>query len=134
MKIVRDKNPALFFSKKEKQAIEAAVATAELKTSGEIRVHLQRRAREPFFEHAKEIFEKIGMTHTKERNGVLIFIGLASQRFAILGDDGINQQVPEGFWDGIVHAVLEIGEQLQTYFPHQRDDVNELPDAISCSY
>ena len=151
MKVIRDKNPALFFSKKEKQAIEAAIQTAELNTSGEIRVHLERKAREPFFEHAQEIFERIGMTNTKDRNGVLVFIGLASRRFAILGDDGIHQRVPEGFWDGIVsqmgvafkddrfadgiiQAVHRIGEQLQEFFPYQRDDVNELPDAISFSY
>jgi len=151
MKVVRDNNPALFFSKKETQAIVAAVEAAELKTSGEIRVHLERKAREPFVEHAQEIFEKIGMTTTKDRNGVLIFIGLASRRFVVLGDRGIHERVPEGFWDeivsrmgadfhddrfadGIVQAVHRIGEQLQALFPRQRDDVNELPNAISFSY
>jgi len=151
MKLVRDKNPSLFFSKKEKTAIIQAVQSAELKTSGEIRVHLERRAREPFFEHAREIFEKIGMTNTKDRNGVLIFMGLASRRFAILGDKGSHERVPEGFWDdialqmtqefekdlfadGIIKAIQLIGEKLQQYFPFERDDVNELPDEISFSY
>jgi uncharacterized membrane protein len=151
MKLVRDKNPILFFSKKEKTAIIQAIQSAELKTSGEIRVHLERHAREPFFEHAREIFQKLGMTKTKDRNGVLIFMGLASRRFAILGDKGIYERLPEGFWDdiadqmtqdfkkdlfadGIVKAILRVGEKLRQYFPYERDDMNELPDEISFSY
>ena len=122
----------------------------QLKTSGEIRIHLQRKVREDFMEHGKEIFEKIGMTQTEDRNGVMIFMGLASHRFAILGDRGINEKVPEHFWedviapmtthfkedrfaDGVVEAVIMIGEKLSAYFPYERDDVNELPDEISYS-
>jgi len=151
MNIQRSKNPALFFSKAEKQAIIQAIRAAEKKTSGEIRVHLERKARENFYEHGKEIFKKIGMTKTKERNGVLIFIGLASRRFAIFGDQGIHEKVPENFWEdiaaqmqsdfkedhfakGITRAITAAGEQLQTYFPYERDDINELSDDISFSY
>ena len=151
IKIQRSKNPALFFSKSEKERIVEAIRAAEKNTSGEIRVHLERKAREPFYHHAQEVFEKLGMTKTKERNGVLIFIGLASQRFAILGDQGIHEQVPENFWksiaidmqskfkedrfaDGIVEAILTAGQKLKAYFPYQRGDVDELPDAISYSF
>ena len=94
--------------------------------------------------------KKIGMTQTKDRNGVLIFMGIQSKRFAILGDRGIHEKVPREFWsgivegmqekfkqdffaEGIVEAVEVIGERLKAYFPHQRDDVNELPDEISYS-
>lgn len=150
MQVERSSNPALFFSKAEKLRIIQAVQEAETKTSGEIRVHLERKAREPFFERAKEVFERIGMTNTQERNGVLIFIGLASRRFAILGDRGIHEKAPEHFWDtlaglmqdafqedrfadGIVAAVTAAGEQLQQYFPYAPDDVNELSDEISFS-
>jgi uncharacterized membrane protein len=151
MIIKRSKNPALFFSKAEKQAIIQAIREAEKKTSGEIRVHLERKARDNFYEHAKEIFNKIGMTKTKERNGVLLFIGLASRRFAVLGDQGINEKVPEDFWKdiaaqmqsdfqedhfakGITRAITAAGEQLREYFPYERDDINELSDEISFSF
>lgn len=151
MKVERSKNPALFFSKAERERIVQAIREAEKKTSGEIRVHLERRAREPFDEHAREVFEKIGMTRTLERSGVLIFIGLASRRFALLGDRGIHEKVPEDFWkaivsameaefredrfaDGIVRAVTVAGEKLGAYFPYDRTDVNELPDEISFSF
>ena len=150
MSIERSKNPALFFSNKERQQIKAAIQKAEKKTSGEIRVHLERKARENLYEHAKEIFKKIGMTETEEHNGVLILLGLASRRFVILGDKGIDEKVPEGFWqemievmknrfkddlfaEGIVEAVDLIGEKLGAFFPYQRDDVNELTDEISYS-
>lgn len=151
MKIERNNNPALFLSKAEKERIVRAIREAEMKTSGEIRVHLERKAREPFFEHAREVFEKIGMARTRERNGVLIFINLASRQFAVLGDEGIHARVPENFWesivmemqadfqddrfaDGIVKAALAAGEKLREYFPYERADVNELPDEISFSF
>lgn len=151
MNVERSKNPALFFSEAEKKRIIKAIVEAELQTSGEIRVHLERKARPHFFEHAKEIFAKLGMTKTEARNGVLIFIGIASRRFAILGDEGIHQKVPENFWDeiarkmqedfkqdlfadGICHAVETTGEQLRKYFPYEGErDLNELPDEISFS-
>lgn len=146
----RSNNPSLFFSKKEKEQIASAIQEAEKKTSGEIRVHLERQVKGDFMTHAKEIFEKIGMTKTKDRNGVLILMGLKTKRFAILGDSGINEKVPEGFWDeivvlmtedfkednfanGIAVAVNRIGEKLRDFFPYERDDINELPDEISYS-
>lgn len=150
MSIMRSKNPALFFSKKEKEQIRNAINAAEHKTSGEIRVHLERKARDQFYEHAAEIFEKIGMTETAERNGVLILLGLASRRFVVLGDRGINEKVPDNFWqdvvalmqghfkkdlfaEGITAAVDLIGEKLSTYFPYRDNDRNELSDEISYS-
>lgn len=151
MKIERTKNPALFFSKAETKRIIHAIQEAEKESSGEIRVHLERKAREPFYEQAREIFRKVGMTKTRERNGVLIFLCPASRRFAILGDQGIDEKVPPDFWnsiitemaadfkedrfaDGIVKAVLAAGNKLREYFPHERENINQLPDEISFSF
>lgn len=150
MKIERSSMPYFFFSRKEKEAICAAIREAEKSTSGEIRVHLERKADQNIVEHAARVFEKIGMTKTELRNGVLIFIGVKTKRFAILGDSGINEKVGEDFWseeakimeahfkedrfaDGICAAVIRVAEKLSLYFPHQRNDVNELPDSISYS-
>lgn len=151
MKIERSKNPALFFSEKEKEQIIEAIEKSEINTSGEIRIHLERKARGDFFGHAKETFEKIGMAKTKERNGTLIFIGVASKRFAVLGDIGIHEKVPVDFWDdivsvmkkhfmedrfadGISEAVVLIGAKLKEFFPYMEDDINELSDEISYSF
>ena len=148
MKVMRSSDPFLFFSKREKQEIIRAIQENEMKTSGEIRVHLERRAREDIMAHARGIFQKIGMTRTEARNGVLIFMGIRTKRFCILGDRGIHERVPEGFWDelagimekrfredrfadGICETIQRVGEKLKECFPYERRDINELPDAIS---
>lgn len=140
--------PMFFFSKKEKRQILAAVQEAEKNTSGEIRVHLEYRAREPVYGYARKVFQRIGMTKTAQRNGVLIFLATGNKKFAVLGDVGINEKVSEGFWndvvqimqehfrqnkfaEGISEAVLRIGEKLKTYFPYQANNKNELSDDIS---
>jgi uncharacterized membrane protein len=137
-----------FFSRKEKKQILDAVREAEKNTSGEIRVHLEYHAREPVYGHAQKVFQKIGMTKTQERNGVLIFLATGNKKFAVLGDVGINEKVPEGFWndvvqimqerfkqnkfaEGISEAALRVGEKLKACFPYQANDKNELSDKIS---
>jgi uncharacterized membrane protein len=150
LKVTRDTNPALFFSKKEKVKIVEAIQRAEMKTSGEIRVHLERRLAGDPLEHAWKIFQKLKMNQTEERCGVLILMGLKSKRFFVLGDEGIHKNVSSDFWqsvtdkmmvlfkedrfaDGLVEGIDEIGNQLMHFFPYQRDDINELPDEISYS-
>lgn len=125
-----------------------AVREAEKNTSGEIRVHLEYRARGPVYGHAQKVFQRIGMTKTAQRNAVLIFLATGNKKFAVLGDVGINEKVPEGFWndvvgimqehfkqnkfaEGISEAAVRIGEKLRAYFPYQTGDKNELPDGIS---
>lgn len=146
----RSSDPILFFSKKETQAIIQAIQKAERTTSGEIRVHVARKIPGDPLDHAKQLFEKLRMTNTRDRNGVLILFGVKSRRFVILGDSGINQVVPDKFWadvvslmgrsfsedrfaDGLTQAIGLIGSKLQQYFPIQNRDLNELPDEISYS-
>lgn len=137
-----------FFSRNEKQQILAAIREAEKNTSGEIRLHLEYKVKDEVFGHAKKVFQKIGMTKTAERNGVLIFMATKDKKFAVLGDVGINEKVPEGFWndvvqimqehfkrhkfaEGISEAVIRIGEKLKQFFPYRKNDRNELSDTIS---
>ena len=35
------------------------------------------------------------------------------------------------FTEGLSQGVLIVGEKLKTFFPYQKDDVNEQPDEIS---
>jgi uncharacterized membrane protein len=140
--------PVFFFSRKEKKKIMEAVQEAEKNTSGEIRVHLEYKTRGPVYGHAQKVFQKIGMTKTAQRNGVLIFLATHDKKFAVLGDVGINEKVSEGFWndvaqimqehfkqdkfaEGISEAAVRIGEKLKAYFPYQANDKNELADGIS---
>jgi uncharacterized membrane protein len=140
-----------FLAALDQQQIIDAIAGAERMTSGEIRVHLQPRAYADLRHVAERTFERLGMTKTKERNGVLLFIACEEQRFVILGDSGIDARVPAGFWDdiaaklrdrfqrgeltdGIVEAIRSAGHELRTYFPRAHDDRNELANEISIEH
>jgi uncharacterized membrane protein len=139
---------ANFFSREEKEGIKAAVKEAEANTSGEIRVHIDNRCREDVLDRAAWWFSRLEMHRTEKRNGVLFYLAVKDRKFAIVGDAGINAATPEDFWDvirermlahfregafaeGLSQGIRMAGEALKSYFPHQDDDVNELPDEIS---
>ncbi|MCU4156768.1 TPM domain-containing protein [Carboxylicivirga sp. A043] len=137
-----------FFTEEERQRIVGAIKEAELNTSGEIRVHLDKHCNEDVLDSAAYWFEKLQMHKTEQRNGVLFYLAYEDRKFAVLGDAGINQKVPENFWDsikdqmmaqfkegryadGLANGIIESGKQLKQHFPYQSDDVNELSDDIS---
>jgi uncharacterized membrane protein len=139
-----------FLEKLDQDRIVKAIQSAEGQTSGEIRIHVQPKSGSDIRQFAERTFERLGMTKTAHRNGVLLFIASEESRFTILGDRGIHQKVPPGFWDeiaakltirfkngeftdGIVEAIKAAGEHLGEYFPRATDDVNELPDQIDIS-
>jgi len=137
-----------FLAALDQQRIIDAIAEAEKRTSGEIRVHVQPKGGGDIRSVAERTFERLGMTKTGLRNGVLLFIACEEQRFVILGDGGIDESVPAGFWDeiaakltirfqrgeftdGIVEAIRSAGEQLAAYFPCAESDVDELANEIN---
>lgn len=143
-------NQKEFLAQLDQKRITDAIGEAESRTSGEIRVHVQPKAGSDIRNIAEKTFERLGMTKTNLRNGVLLFIASEENQFVILGDKGIDDNVPAGFWDeiaakltirfrsgqfteGIVDAVTAAGEQLRTYFPHEADDVDELSNEIDVS-
>jgi uncharacterized membrane protein len=125
-----------------------SIVEAEKNTSGEIRVHIEKKCSGNPVERAQQLFEKLGMIATESRNGVLIYIAEESHKFAIIGDVGIHQKVGIDFWnrskdimqqhfikgefvEGIKEAVLACGDALKKHFPIKHDDSNELPNDIS---
>ncbi|ENA1803437.1 TPM domain-containing protein [Flavobacterium psychrophilum] len=137
-----------FLTKAEEQEIVKAICIAEKNTSGEIRVHLEKKTTTDAITRAAAVFNELKMHNTKDANGVLIYVAVKSKQFAICGDDGINKLVPTDFWEstknimashfqkgnfkqGLVDGILKAGEQLKNYFPYQDDDTNELPNEIS---
>ncbi len=137
----------LFTDELQKQVV-AAIETAELNTSGEVRVHLDDKCKGDVLDRAAYVFEKLEMQKTEQRNGVLFYLAVQDKKFAILGDAGINQKVPENFWEeiksevienfkkgdfaeGLSSGIIKAGEQLKAHFPYQEDDVNELDNEIS---
>src|SRR5262249_39462962 len=87
-----------FFSKLDSNRIVAAIAEAEKRSSGEIRVHVTRHKPGNLEERAKRRFELLGMTKTAHRNGVLLYIAPKLRRFQILGDTGIHEKCGDDFW------------------------------------
>ena len=135
-------------TKQDKKEIIAAIIQAEKMTSGEIRVHLQKKCKEDVFWEAKKVFHRLRIHKTKHRNGVLIFVALESRKFAILGDSGIHHHVGDSYWsqardkmasyfmkgqmkEGIVAGVLGIGEKLRMHFPTNVHSKNEISNQIS---
>ena len=137
-----------FLSAEEEQEIVNAIRIAEKNTSGEIRVHIESSSELDAFNRAMEVFHYLKMDNTKLQNGVLIYVAVDDKSFVIYGDQGINDVVPNNFWDstkdtmlshfthgnykqGLIEGVLNAGKQLEAHFPWIHDDRNELPNEIS---
>lgn len=137
-----------FFSETEKGRIVDAIRRAELNTSGEVQVHIERKCKGDVLDRAALVFGNLNMHQTLQRNGVLFYLAVEDHKFAILGDEGINSCVPDDFWDqikdhmqllfragkfaqGLEEGILKAGAALQTYFPYSDNDINELPDDLS---
>ena len=138
-----------FLSSDDELAIVQAIQEAEKKTSGEVRVHIEKKCpnKDPV-KRAISLFQKLGMHKTDLRNGVIVYVATEDHLLAIWGDEGIHAKVGQEFWEstlitlqedfktnqiknGLTKALLDIGEKLQQHFPYQKDDKNELDDFIS---
>lgn len=137
-----------FLSKTEEQEIVEAIKLAEKNTSGEIRVHLEKKASTDSLQRAVEVFYSLGMDKTKDSNGVIIYVAVKDKQFVIYGDKGINEKVATDFWNstkeimqshfkngnfkqGLIDGILKAGEQLKQFFPYTDDDTDELSNEIS---
>jgi uncharacterized membrane protein len=136
-----------FIEKLEHDRIVRAIAAAETKTSGEIRVFIQHGDVGDPVGSAREQFERLGMTKTRERNAVLIFVAPRAQKFAVIGDQGVHEKCGDPFWqalteamrthfqahnftDAVVHAIRETSALLAEHFPRRPDDRDELANRV----
>ena len=128
--------------------VEAAIAAAEAKTSGEICVSVEPDCGGDVEKLAWKAFERLGVHATRQRNGVLIFVCPARHRVVVLGDEGIHQMVGQTFWDavatrlalrfakdeyeaGLEQAIAEIGEAQAAHFPFDPAlDHDALPNTV----
>ena len=137
-----------FISIADQRRVVDAIGEAEKQTSGEIRVHLTPKCGDDVMHDAINTFNRLEMFKTRHRNGVLIFVAFESRKFAILGDSGINDVVPDNYWDtekdtllehlkagnpaiGLCKVISSVGEKLKAFFPIEEDDENELSNEIS---
>lgn len=139
-----------FLTPEERKQVAKAINEAERLTSAEIRVHLEDHIEEDVLDHAAYIFQELDMHRTADRNGILIYICVADRQMAVVGDKGINERVPTGFWDqviedmrghfvhmrhaqGLIEAVKKVGELAGTHFPRMHNDKDELSNEVSFS-
>jgi uncharacterized membrane protein len=137
-----------FLSQNDEEEIVQAIQWAEKNTSGEIRIHIEKETSMATLERAVEVFHFLNMSETKDRNGVLLYVATDSKKFAIYGDEGINEKVGSEFWNStkdimlnhfkkgnnkqaFIDGIKEAGEQLKKYFPFQENDTDELSNEIS---
>src|SRR4030095_16051820 len=124
-----------FLSKLEHDRIIQAIREAESRTSGEIRVLIQRgKLKSDPFVAAQRKFRRLGMHNTRERNAVLIFVAPRVHKFAVVGDEAIHKKCGDEFWqcivdgirthfrnerfsDALIEAIREIGDVLASDFP-----------------
>jgi uncharacterized membrane protein len=136
-----------FLFRLNERRIVNAIAQAESRTSGEVRVFISHKVIEDALSEAEAQFNALGMAATRERNGVLLFIAPRSRKFAVYGDLGIHQRCGLTFWqnlvaaasaafrqgkhtDGIISAIGTIGTRLAEHFPPKPDDADELPNDV----
>lgn len=92
-------------------------------------------------------FVQAGLTETRGRSGILIFVSLFEHRVEILADAGIHRQVPKNYWkeqtDSIVQgvrtgqfvealcrAISTMGSKLAEKFPSDEANPNELSNEL----
>lgn len=136
-----------FLAQLDTARIERAIAAAELRTSGEIRVVFRPGKIADATALARSEFARLGMTATRERNAVLILVAPDARQFALFGDEGVHAKCGDGFWhdvaiameahfraarhtEAIIEGVARAGALLAHEFPYRPDDRNELPNAV----
>jgi uncharacterized membrane protein len=129
----------------DRARVRQAVEAAERRTSAEIVVSIA-----PFFlgrvwPAARRAFERLGVARTRGRNGVLVFVVPARRQVVVLADEGALARLEPATWrdvasriadafargqgtTGLVDGIERLSRVLSGPFPHQRGDLNELPD------
>ena len=140
-------NPFSSLPKIDHARVQNAIAAAELRTSGELRVVILRTTVTDPVAEARRQFDRLGMAATAARNGVLILLAPRAHAYAVIGDKAIHEHCGDAFWrelaaamgdafkrgeftDGLVLGIERAGELLASRFPRSPDDRNELPDSI----
>lgn len=96
-------------------------------------------------QRAIELFHRLGVRHTQEATGVLVYLLLADQKVEIIADRGVSAKVDPAQWQGVCRTMQEafragrfeegavagvsaIAALLAEHFPARGENPNELPD------
>jgi uncharacterized membrane protein len=136
-------------------AIEQAIAKAELNHAGEIRFVVETALTPKHIlndvssrAHALEVFSRLRVWDTEANNGVLIYVQLADRNVEIVADRGFQGLVSAAEWEavcrlmevhfragrfqmGSIAGVDAVGTLLARHFPQgpaKAPQPNQLPD------
>ena len=107
----------------------------------------KKELEEEVYQKALEMFHAQGVSNTRDRTGILIYVSYLERQVIILADQGIHSKVPENAWDEIVSnmiasikrgkigeaymtAIKSCGDYLAKEFPIKDDDTNELSNDL----
>lgn len=144
----RSNTPDSFFSEEEQKTIVACISETESATMAEIRVRIERRCEGEPLERCRALLQDLGITHTRGRTGVLIYLSLEDRRVAIYGDAAVHSVIGDDGWTkacaqlqdrfkqgnfaaAICETIRQLAPILSKHFPPSADNPNELPDEPS---
>jgi uncharacterized membrane protein len=151
--VTAERHVRKIFKPSQLDHIASAIKTSETRHSGEIRVAIesslelqQLLAQQTPRQRAIEVFSELRVWDTEQNNGVLIYVLLADHAIEIVADRGIHAKVDNTYWEalchqiemafaqgqfeaGVMNCIEAVSSKLIEYFPHRREDENELPDA-----
>jgi uncharacterized membrane protein len=137
-----------FLRRLDHKRITQAIKKAEGRSSGQIRVFIQRgKFDDDALPRAQRKFVQLAMQKTRDRNAVLVFVAPRAHKYAVVGDVGVHEKCGEEFWKKLVNdmrahfknedfnraivlGITEVGKLLAAHFPRTGDTINELPDEI----
>ncbi len=139
---------SMFFSLDDRMELESALLNASYKTTGEIRIRVEKKAGRDPLGAARRAFISAGLKNSHDRNNVLFYISVFDRRFAVFGDDEINKKVSPEFWETVKKAVIAkfserefklgllggitiVSEKLSGFFPDEKIDLKENPESIT---
>src|SRR5438105_15926020 len=135
-----------FLRRLDHNRITQAIKKAEGKSSGQIRVFVQRgKFEEDALPRAQRKFLQLGMQKTRDRNAVLIFVAPRAPKYAPAGDVGVHEKCGAEFWKKLVHdmrahfqnadfnratilGISEVGKLSAAHFPRTGETNNTLQD------
>ncbi|WP_318848561.1 TPM domain-containing protein [Chryseobacterium sp. JV558] len=139
-----------FLTNQQIASLVEAIQSAEDHSTGEIRVHIDSNTDNRDAKTAFEVFKKLNMDKTAERNAVLFHVNFEQKYLTIIGDIGIHEKVKQSYWDhlhdyitagfakghyyqALKSAILETGLELKKHFPVEGENPNQLSNEITFS-
>ncbi|UKB78996.1 MULTISPECIES: TPM domain-containing protein [Chryseobacterium] len=139
-----------FLTNQQIASLVEAIQSAEDHSTGEIRVHIDSNTENRDAKTAFDVFKKLDMDKTADRNAVLFHVNFEKKYLTIIGDIGIHEKVRQSYWDhlhdyitaefakGNYHkalksAILETGLELKKHFPVEGENPNQLSNEITFS-